>query len=120
MSPQEARAIYDRQAGEVMANVAKDRLYMTPEQRRLRSPQKTEKIPRDQQIIRYLSRGLLRPCGPAAYHLSGVMLRAFGRSSSNLRSIASPILVRIRLTTARSATNGSVAPSAISRSHAST
>jgi conjugative element/phage-associated large polyvalent protein len=55
--PKEARALYERQAGEVMARNATRRMTRSPEQLRLRSPLWTEikakEIPRDQQIIRY-------------------------------------------------------------------
>jgi Large polyvalent protein associated domain 23 len=53
VSEQEARDIYWRLIGEVAARNAQRRLEMSERQRRLRSPQRTESVPRDQQINLY-------------------------------------------------------------------
>jgi hypothetical protein len=50
MSPEEAFDHYERQAAEVAARNAQYRMTLSERERRLRSPQSTEKIPRDQQI----------------------------------------------------------------------
>ena len=46
----EAYDLYLRQAAEVEARNAQSRMHMSDRQRRLQSPQRTEEIPRDQQI----------------------------------------------------------------------
>jgi hypothetical protein len=53
ISAQEAYDLYERLVGEVAARNAQQRLLMNERQRRLRSPQSTESIPRDRQINLY-------------------------------------------------------------------
>jgi hypothetical protein len=53
VSQQEAVDIYKRLIGEVAARNAQARLLMSERERRLRSPQSTESVPRDQQINYY-------------------------------------------------------------------
>lgn len=53
VSEQDARDIYWRLIGEVAARNAQRRLEMSQRERRLRSPQRTESVPRDQQINLY-------------------------------------------------------------------
>jgi hypothetical protein len=53
ISEQEAYDLYQRLVGEVAARNAQHRLLMSERQRRLQSPQSTESVPRDQQIIPY-------------------------------------------------------------------
>jgi hypothetical protein len=50
VSQQEAVDTYKRLIGEVVARNAQARLLMSERERRLRSPQSTESVPRDQQI----------------------------------------------------------------------
>jgi hypothetical protein len=51
VSREAAYELYRRLAGEVAARNAKERLYHSELQRLRRSPQRTEDIPRDQQIV---------------------------------------------------------------------
>jgi len=53
VSEPEAREIYRRLVGEVASRNAQYRLLMSERERRLRSPQSTESVPRDQQINLY-------------------------------------------------------------------